>query len=235
MPSDEREISAPFEGVIKETLVRAGDTVEAGQLLARMDTRQLKLDLSKANADFHAATIESIQGATEGDLQKLAIGKAKADAAKSLANKIERNLQLSEVRAPCNGIILSGDLDKRIGESVPMGESLLRFAAADKWKIVIEAPEFATALIDVGQPGTFATVARPAVPLKVEVDHMRTHAEIREGKNVFISEATVSGVAPDWIRSGMQGTARINVGRHPICWVWVHRIIDQVRLKLWRI
>jgi multidrug efflux pump subunit AcrA (membrane-fusion protein) len=235
MPSDEREISAPFEGVIKETLVRAGDTVEAGQLLARMDTRQLKLDLSKANADFHAATIESIQGATEGDLQKLAIGKAKADAAKSLANKIERNLQLSEVRAPCNGIILSGDLDKRIGESVPMGESLLRFAAADKWKIVIEAPEFATALIDVGQPGTFATVARPAVPLKVEVDHMRTHAEIREGKNVFISEATVSGVAPDWIRSGMQGTARINVGRPPICWVWVHRIIDQVRLKLWRI
>ena len=46
---------------------------------------------------------------------------------------------------------------------------------------------------------------------------MRTLAEIREGKNTFMSEATVSGGAPDWIRSGMQGTVRIDVGRHPIC------------------
>lgn len=234
-PADEREISAPFEGVIETTLVRAGDTVEEGQVLARLDTRQLRLDLNKANSDYHAASIESIQGASEGDLQKLAIGQAKADAAKSLAQKIERNLQLAEVRAPCQGTILTGDLDKRIGESVPMGESLFRFAAADKWKIVIDLPEFATTLIDVGQIGTFATVARPLVPLHVEVDHLRTHAEVRDGKNVFLSEAKVFGEAPDWLRSGMQGTTRIDVGRHPIYWVWLHRVIDQVRLKLWKI
>jgi biotin carboxyl carrier protein len=234
-PADEREISAPFEGVIEATLVRPGDSVEEGQVLARLDTHQLKLDLNKAKADYHAANIESIQGASEGDLQKLAIGKAKADAAKSLAQKIERNLELSEVRAPCKGTILSGDLDKRIGESVPMGESLFRFAAADKWKIVIDSPEFATSLIDVGQKGTFATVARPLVPLNVEVNHLRTHAEVRDGKNVFLSEAVVGGEAPDWLRSGMQGTTRIDVGRHPIYWVWLHRVIDQVRLKLWKI
>jgi hypothetical protein len=234
-PADEREISAPFEGVIEATLVRPGDSVEEGQVLARLDTHQLKLDLNKAKADYHAANIESIQGASEGDLQKLAIGKAKADAAKSLAQKIERNLELSEVRAPCKGTILSGDLDKRIGESVPMGESLFRFAAADKWKIVIDSPEFATSLIDVGQKGTFATVARPLVPLNVEVNHLRTHAEVRDGKNVFLSEAVVGGEAPDWLRSGMQGTTRIDVGRHPIYWVWLHRVIDQVRLKLWEI
>ena len=234
-PADEREISAPFEGVIEATLVRPGDTVEEGQVLARFDTRQLKLELSKANSDYHAASIESVQGASEGDLQKLAIGQAKVDAAKSLAKKIERNLQLSEVRAPCKGTILSGDLDKRIGESVPMGESLFRFAAADKWKIVIDSPEFATALIDVGQQGTFATVARPTVVIKVAVDHLRTHAEVHEGKNVFLSEAKVIGETPDWLRSGMQGTTRIDVGRHPIYWVWLHRVIDQVRLKLWRI
>lgn len=234
-PADEREISAPFEGVIEATLVRPGDSVEEGQVLARLDTHQLKLDLNKAKADYHAANIESIQGASEGDLQKLAIGKAKADAAKSLAQKIERNLELSEVRAPCKGTILSGDLDKRIGESVPMGESLFRFAAADKWKIVIDSPEFATSLIDVGQKGTFATVARPLVPLNVEVNHLRTHAEVRDGKNVFLSEAVVGGEAPDWLRSGMQGTTRIDVGRHPIYWVWLHRVIDQIRLKLWKI
>jgi hypothetical protein len=234
-PADEREISAPFEGVIEATLVRPGDSVEEGQVLARLDTHQLKLDLNKAKADYHAANIESIQGASEGDLQKLAIGKAKADAAKSLAQKIERNLELSEVRAPCKGTILSGDLDKRIGESVPMGESLFRFAAADKWKIVIDSPEFATSLIDVGQKGTFATVARPLVPLNVEVNHLRTHAEVRDGKNVFLSEAVVGGEAPYWLRSGMQGTTRIDVGRHPIYWVWLHRVIDQVRLKLWKI
>jgi hypothetical protein len=234
-PADEREISSPFEGVIDSTLVRAGDTVTAGQLLVRLDTRQLKLDLSKSKSDFHAASIESMQGATEGDLQKLAIGKAKADAAQSLMRKIERNLELADVRAPCNGTILSGDLDKRIGESVPMGEPLLRFAAANNWKVVVEAPEFATTLIELGQAGTFATNARPGIPLNLEVNHIHTNAEIREGKNVFVSEGTLQGDAPEWLRSGMQGTAKIDVGRHPIYWVWVHRIIDQIRLKLWRI
>ena len=234
-PAEEREIAAPFEGVIEATFVRAGDTVEEGQILARLDTRQLLLDLNKANSDYNAASIESIQGASEGDLQKLAIGRAKADAAKSLAKKIERNLQLAEIRAPCRGTILTGELDQRIGESVPMGESLFRFAAADKWKIVIDSPEYATTLIEVGQKGTFATVARPLVPLNVEVNHLRTHAEVREGKNVFLSEAKVSDQSPDWLRSGMQGTTRIDVGRHPIYWVWLHRVIDQIRLKLWKI
>jgi hypothetical protein len=233
-PAEEREIAAPFEGVIEATFVRAGDSVDEGQLLARLDTRQLLLDLDKANSDYHAASIESIQGATEGDLQKLAIGRAKADASKSLAKKIERNIQLAEIRAPCKGTILTGALDQRIGESVPMGESLFRFAAADRWKIVIESPEFATTLIDVGQKGTFATVARPLIPLKVEVNHLTTHAEVREGKNVFQAEAKVSSDAPDWLRSGMQGTTRIDVGRHPIYWVWLHRVIDQVRLNLWK-
>jgi hypothetical protein len=35
------------------------------------------------------------------------------------------------------------------------------------------------------------------------------------------------------IRLGMQGVARIDVGKRKLVWIWTHTVLDWVRLKLW--
>jgi multidrug efflux pump subunit AcrA (membrane-fusion protein) len=45
-----RTVSAPFQGVLAELAVRRGDTVKRGQLLARMDDRELQLERLRLGA-----------------------------------------------------------------------------------------------------------------------------------------------------------------------------------------
>jgi len=37
---------------------------------------------------------------------------------------------------------------------------------------------------------------------------------------------------PEW-RPGMEGEARINIEHRRIIWIWTHKFIDWLRLKLW--
>jgi hypothetical protein len=233
-PAEEVQLAAPFEGVIREALVRSGDTVHAGQLLVRMDTQKLLLDKQKAASDLATAEIESMQGAHDGDLTRTALGKARADAARCQLEKIKHSLALSDLRAPSDGTILNAELEKRIGETVPLGEPLIQFAPAHQWKIQLEVPEFISALVSEGQTGAFAAIARPSSTIGCELRQPRTTAEVLEGRNVFVVDASFTEPSPDWLRSGMEGSARINVGRHAVWWVWMHRAIDSVRVYLWK-
>nr|WP_307437083.1 HlyD family efflux transporter periplasmic adaptor subunit [Labrys monachus] len=53
--AEEIDIETKFAGRVAETLVDEGDTVAAGQVLARMDTRDLQASLDKAKATMHQA------------------------------------------------------------------------------------------------------------------------------------------------------------------------------------
>lgn len=234
VPAQELQIASPFEGIIRETLVRSGDTVIAGQLLVRMDTQQLLLDKQKAISDLATAEIESMQGARDGDINLAAMGKSRADAARCQLDKIKHSIFMSDVRAPSDGTILSAELEKRIGETVPLGEPLIQFAPAQHWKIQLEVPEFISALVAQGQSGTFAAISRPNSPIGCELSQVRTTAEVREGRNVFVVDAALTGPPPTWLRSGMDGAARIDVGRHAVWWVWIHRAIDSIRVYSWK-
>ncbi len=234
-PHQEREIAMPIDGKVIELYARAGDAIHQGQLLAKLDTRQLELDYKKARAEHESARVDAIHGSATGDHQKMAVGQARADAAWKLAQKLERQIEQSEIRSPVDGTILATEIEKRVGESLPIGESLFLLAPLGQWKVKIDVPEFATNLLRAGQSGQIATLARPNAPIPLQINYVSNSAEVREGKNLFTSEAPLVNDVPTWLRAGMHGTARVHVGRHPIWWVWTHRWIDHFRLKLWKV
>jgi multidrug resistance efflux pump len=198
-----------------------------------MDTKQLMLDLKQSTADRAAAEMESVQGSAEGDATRAAIARAMADAAAGLSAKIEEKISMANVRAPGDGVILSGDLERRLGEPVSVGTPLLVFAPLGRWKVVVESPEFAADYLAQGQTGSFSAHAKPAISIPLAIDQVRASAEAREGKNVILADAIVTRTGESWVRSGMQGTSRIDIGKHPVWWVWGHRLIDRVRIRMW--
>jgi hypothetical protein len=60
--------------------------------------------------------------------------------------------------------------------------------------------------------------------------------EAKEGSNTFTVYAQIPqdvlAAHRDW-KPGMAGEARIDVAKRSLAWIWTHRLIDFVRLKLW--
>ena len=56
--------------------------------------------------------------------------------------------------------------------------------------------------------------------------------EAKEGSNVFKVYALTDTANDQW-RPGMQGEARVDVEKRSLAWIWTHRLVEYVRLKLW--
>jgi hypothetical protein len=49
---------------------------------------------------------------------------------------------------------------------------------------------------------------------------------------VFEVEASLTA-ARDALRPGMQGAAKLDVGRGRLLWLWTHHAVDWLRVRLW--
>lgn len=227
-------MAAPFEGPIGETFVRAGDFVTSGQLLVRMKTEQLEAELQSARTQLQIARTELAQHSMSGALSEMSLADSRAQIARSLIDTIEQQLKHAELRAPCDGYVLAEDLRPRVGEIVPLGEPLLKFAGSDDWSVELHIPEHSAAWLKEEMPGEFAVNARPEEQQAFQIDQMDIMAGVMDGQNSFVARGQISGKSSPWLRSGMQGSARIHAGRQPAWWVWLHRVIDRIQMQVWK-
>ena len=53
-----------------------------------------------------------------------------------------------------------------------------------------------------------------------------------EGRNYFRVEAALAEI-PGFLRPGMEGVGKIEIGRRQLFWIWTHELFDWLRLWLW--
>ena len=51
-------------------------------------------------------------------------------------------------------------------------------------------------------------------------------------RNVFKVRARLLETA-EWMRPGLEGRARIHIGRRRKIWLWTHRMVKWLRMRLW--
>jgi hypothetical protein len=234
-PIDDLQLSAAFEEAIADVYVRAGDRVSAGQPLLQLETKHLRSQYDKFTSQRDAARTEMMQAIQSGDVAKAAEARSNQRTAEAELTLLEQKLSTATLVAPSDGIILEGSLDTRIGEIVALGEPLIRFAPQGEWKVVIHVPDHAFADLAEGQLVNAAVSARPQHSFPLYITQLHAASRIEEGKNVFAAEATSTAELPSWLRAGMRGVARVDMGERPVWWVWSHRTVDAVRMHLWKL
>ena len=234
VPRHLRQIAAPFEARIMAAHVRPGDRVEAGQLLLELDTRELELKRAQLKSQQSIAELEMTRALQSHQHAPAAQAAARARMASSELAVVEGRIAAARICAPTTGYLLLGDVVPRVDEIVPMGEPLVQLAPADDMQIELHAPEFSATYLQAGQVVEFTTNARPDQQHRCHLHRVEVAAEIIQGKNVFVAEANLQAT-PEWLRTGMTGVARVDAGRQPIWWVGLHRLIDSIRLQLWKL
>ena len=230
--NDVRFFSAPFQGTIREAHVEVGDDVRAGQLLYKMDTTELELQRSRLESEAAVARIEVSQALAAEEVEQAALANATLRVIHARLAVVRHQIEQAQVRAPTAGRIMEGELPKRVGEMVPLGESLLRFAPNQDWSIELFVPEKEVLHLREGFQGRFATLARPDDTVECHLARIEPASVTKDGNNIYIARADVAG-NPEWMRVGMEGVATIDGGKKRVCWVALHRVWNFVRLHFW--
>jgi len=228
----QRAVVAGVDGFVAAAAVRAGDTVKEGQVLARIDDRDVRLELHKWRGRRDQLRREHRQALADHDRAQSSIFGAQIAQAEAQLQLLEEDLTRTALPAPFDGIVIRGDLSQSLGAPVKKGDVLFEVARAGAYRIILEVDERDIADVTAGQAGSLTLSALPDRTVPLSVDRVTPVATAQDGRNHYRVEARLDEPV-DTLRPGMVGIAKIDVERRRVLWIWTHRMLDWVRMWAW--
>ena len=228
----QRVLAAPADGYLKHTHVRPGDRVKEGQLVAELADEDLKLEERKAQSEV--SQLENSYGTAlaKQDRAEVAILGARLEEVRAQLALAQARLQRTQVLAPFDGVVITGDLTQSLGAPVKKGETLMTVAPEHDFRVILEVDERDIADVKLGKAGSLALSALPSDTFPLEINRITPVATTGQGRNYFEVEAKL-GAKADQLRPGLLGVGKVEAGSRSLLWIWTHRIADWMRLTLW--
>ncbi len=188
-------------GTVVDRLVQTGDTVKAGQVLARLGTAELEANITAANAGVASAKATLDLATSDLARQKslldkgfttrstydqatksVDVAKAQLNIAQSQLQVAQDNLSYAELKAGSDGVITAVNME--IGQVVQPGQAVVTLAVGTAKQAVFDVSD---ALMETGEikRAEIFLVAEPSVKAKVQV------AEISPTVNVPTGTVTI--------------------------------------------
>lgn len=228
-----RVVSAPFEGYIAAEALRAGAVVKAGDVLARLDDRDLGLERLRWTTTVRQKETEYGRALSNGDRVEASVIQAQIEQARAQVALIDEQIARTVLRSPLDGIIASGDLSQMIGASISRGQQLYTIAPLNDYRLILSVDERDAAQIRPGQTGQILVAALPDRPIPYVVTQVTPVNRIGDGRNLFRVEADL--VETDTaLRAGMEGVGKTTVERRLTILNWTRDMRDWLRMTLWR-
>jgi len=219
-PVQQRLVSAPFEAMLLETHARPGDEVTRGQPLLILDGRPLRLELESTKSEEQKLAKEHDVALATGriaEAQQLALQRQRLTRRLEL---ITDRLHQLTVTSPVDGIVVSGDLDRLIGGTLELGQTLMEVAPMDSMAILVEIPEHEIGYVKNDAMVRVRIGSSGGPSLRSQLSDLYPAAEIRDARNVFVGRILVDNPEMQ-LRPGMQGKATTYGPLRPLAWPWV--------------
>ena len=223
-----RFVASPHDGILEKTFVESGDIVEANQIVAHLDGRQMRIELSVLRAELAGAKKRHDSSLAQGDVAASHIARSEMKRHQSKIEILEQQVTNLEVRTPIAGIVVSGDLEKVQGAPLEMGQTLFEIAPLDEMVAEIGIPESEIRYV---KPGMTVGIKLDSFPFKTwkgTVEKIHPRNEIINDESVFVAQVVLDNDAQQ-LRPGMQGSAKISTSMSPIGWNLFHTSWEAVR------
>jgi multidrug resistance efflux pump len=227
-------ISAPFDGFLATTSKSLGDPVEEGEVMARLDVRDLQLQIADLQSELQRNLAEADRARALDQIADTAVAQARAEQAAARLDRARFQLSQSEIRAPFAGVVVEGERKELAGTPVRQGDKLFRMARSEDLYAVIHVSERDIRDVPENAQGRLRLLGQPNLEIPFEIANIVPVAKVVNGQgNRFTVRVALQSPPESWWRPGMSGLALIDAGSRPIIWIWTHKAIDAVRLWLW--
>ena len=225
-------LAAPFDGYVASAPHRAGDLVTAGEALAHLDDREMRMEYFRwlGQQSQYARQYEEAMAKHDRGPANVALAQMQqAEAEVALyASQIER----TRIITPVAGRVVSGDLSQFLGGAVKRGQTLFEVSPIDRYRVVLEVPDADIAYVSKGQRGVLALASLPGETFNFTLTQVTPVVTANDGRSVFRVEGSLDNPLPG-LRPGMEGVAKIEAGQRKLFWIWTHSFFNWLRLSLW--
>jgi multidrug efflux pump subunit AcrA (membrane-fusion protein) len=146
---------------------------------------------------------------------------------------IEEQLSRTDIVAPFDGILVSGDLTQMLGAPLERGAAMFELAPLDAYRVVLQVDEHRIADVRAGQRGELVLSSDPGRRFPILLHKLTPVSTARDGRNYFRVEAGLEGGPDPALRPGMEGVAKVSVEDRRLAWIWTRELFNWVRLKAW--
>ncbi|WP_406693716.1 biotin/lipoyl-binding protein [Singulisphaera sp. Ch08] len=156
LPEERRITYAPTSGIVVEVPVEHGSAVRKGDLLARLESKELErrhkelmAEKQKADSDVLFLSNQAQKAVTAPDSEKFQIqaqhsaAKITSKSAQEQIESINEQLEEMKVRSPQDGIVTSWEVRKNLlSRPVEIGQELVAVASTvGDWVLEVEVPD----------------------------------------------------------------------------------------------
>lgn len=241
-PTNFQSLSSMVSARLDKVLVREGQSVHKGDLLAVIETRDLALQLHQAQQEYQRYLAESDLARNIGDETLMQIAQLSASKQAALADKYKFQISQAEVRAPFDGVIIGPlNLQMRVGDVLNKGDTIVEMAQPDSWEVKIDIREQDLVFLEKSLLNEKAIRSE----LKFNADPTKTHtlilsdlAQLSYGLETRFGNYAFAAILPinesmdtGQLKIGYTGNAEFLMGRRPLAYIMFRDVVHFFRVR----
>ncbi|MFC0226289.1 efflux RND transporter periplasmic adaptor subunit [Serratia aquatilis] len=213
---DRTDLAFKRPGQLQQLLVREGERVSQGQLIAELNSNDARLRLRDRQATFDLAQAQFNRFATLS--ARNVIPRAELDVQRAARDSAQASLKLAkeevsdmQIRAPFSGVISM--VDARNYQVIPAGQPVARLDSLDSLDVVFSIPENLFIIIDKDNAKYQPIVQLNNLPGREFTARYKEHTTNTTSGSLTY-QMTLSMPRPQDLPllSGMSGSVKINLG-----------------------
>lgn len=203
--STRADVKAETQGTVVEWLVPPGETVEAGQVVARLDNENLRLSLRQAENDLNSAraALERLTAPDRAQSTEVRTQELKVRQAELTLESRRAELESLEVRAPFAGTVMQ--VLTAEGERVSANANLVTLVDQSRMLLTVNVDELDIARVHAGQPATITADALRGQAFTGVVTKVAGEGVVRDGVTTYAVTFRID--EPGALKPGMTVTA----------------------------
>ncbi len=226
------QIQPETEGVVGKVLVREGQRVQAGQILAEMENWDSRSNLAETQSRYESSLMQMNHALAVNDGTEAGAQRVRADYWKAELTRAQNLFEKTELRSPIDGIVSTPHVDSFAGRKLAPGDSFAEVVDTSRAVVDVAIEDEDAGLLKDGQNASVKLNSYPARTFHGQVVVISQKAETVNETPVFYSRVSVEN--PDGvIRAGMQGRGKVRVGTYPAGYVFLRHPYIWMRSKLW--